>query len=79
MKSIIQVAVAFALTSWLGHYLHGTPLYHWGVFLPLFVGVMYAVALVQHFLHWRGASRRGMPTTPGARAKGADRGLSHPS
>lgn len=32
MKSIIQVAVAFLLTGWLGHYLHGTPLYHWTIF-----------------------------------------------
>lgn len=78
MKSIIQIAAAFLLTGWLGHYLHGTPLYHWGVFLPLFVVVMYATALVQHFLHWRFSSR-GMPRTPGASANGADAGLRNPN
>lgn len=77
MKSFIQVAVAFLLTGWLAHYLHGTPLYHWMVFLPLFVGAMYAVALVQHRLHWR-FSRRGRPMTPGARANGTERTFRSP-
>lgn len=79
MKSIIQVLVAFLLTGWIGHYLHGTPLYHWVVFLPLFVGAMYATAVAQHYwAHWR-LSRRGMPGMPGAKANGADAGLRRPN
>lgn len=39
-------------------YLYETPFNHWIVYSALFVGVMYAVALVQHHIHWR-RSRRG--------------------
>jgi hypothetical protein len=38
--------------------LYETPLSHGTVFMTIFVGGMYATALVQHWLHWR-RSRRG--------------------
>ena len=80
MKSIIQVLVAFLFTGFLSEaLLFGTPLYNGYIILPLFIGAMYATALAQHFIHWRLSSRRGMPGMPGARAKGADAGLSNPN
>lgn len=80
MKSIIQVLVAFLFTGLLSEaFLFGTPFYNGYVIGPLFVGAMYVTALVQHWFHWRRSSRRGMPGTPGAKANGADRGLSNPN
>lgn len=79
MKSFIQVLVAFLFTGLLSEaLLFGTPLYNTYVIAPLFIAAMYVTALVQHFIHWRRSSRRGMPAMPGARAKGADAGLSKP-
>ncbi len=59
MRKFIQLLAAFSVTLWVAPYLFATPFYHWMVFVPIFAGSMYAVALVQHWYHWR-FSRRGM-------------------
>ena len=57
MKKAVQLAAGSAVIFGAAPYLHGTPLYHWMIFVPLFAGTMYAVAVVQHWLHWRTARR----------------------
>lgn len=49
--------------------LYGTPLYHWMIFAPVFIGSMYAVALVQHWFHFR-FSRRGTAGRLGSKPYG---------
>lgn len=69
MKSLVQFVVGCAAMILLAPPLFGTPLYSWLVFAPVFVGAMYAVALVQHWFHLR-FSRRGVLLTPGNRPNG---------
>jgi hypothetical protein len=58
MKKLVQIAVGAGVMFGAAPFLYGTPLNHWMVFAPLFLGGMYATALVQHWLHLR-YSRRG--------------------
>ncbi len=58
MKRLAQIAAGSAAMFGVAPFMSGTPLYHGAVFATLFVGAMYATALVQHRLHWRN-SRRG--------------------
>ena len=54
MKKLVQLAAGGAVIFGIAPYTYGTPLHHWMVFVPLFVGTMYTVALVQHYVgHWR--------------------------
>jgi hypothetical protein len=72
MKKLMQLAIGTAAMVLAAPYLYETPLNNWGVFLALFVGGMYATALVQHWLHWRMSSRAG---SDGASDSGAVRRL----
>jgi hypothetical protein len=58
MKSFVQFVVGGVVMCAVAPLVHGTPFEHWMFFLPLFIGSMYATALVQHHIHWR-RSRRG--------------------
>lgn len=58
MKSLVQLAAGALFTRWIGGYVFGTPLYHWVILLPPFVGAMYVTALVQHWIHCRLSKRR---------------------
>lgn len=49
MKKLAQVAVGAGIMFGAAPFLYGTPLNHWAVFVPLFVGSMYGVAVVQHY------------------------------
>lgn len=69
MKSLAQMAVGIAAMVLLAPHVFGTPFNHWMVFAPVFIGSMYAVALVQHWFHWR-RSRRGIPGMLGSRPNG---------
>jgi hypothetical protein len=53
MKKLVQAAAGGAVMFLLAPHTFGTPLHHWMVYVPLFIGTMYGVALVQHRLHWR--------------------------
>lgn len=53
MKKAVQLAVGTAVIFGAAPYLYDTPFYHWMVFVPLFLGAMYATAVVQHLVHWR--------------------------
>jgi hypothetical protein len=53
MKHLVQLAVAFVATGLLGELTFGTPFYAREFLGAVFVGVMFLVALVQHWLHWR--------------------------
>ena len=50
---MVQFVVGVAAMCIAAPYLFGTPLYHWMVFVPIFVGAMYGTALLQHWGHWR--------------------------
>lgn len=67
MKKAVQLAAGTAAIFGAAPYLYGTPLYHWMIFVPLFLGAMYAVALVQNFIHWR---TRASVSRFGVKAKG---------
>jgi len=54
MKKLIQLAAGCAAMFGAAPYLYGTPLYHWMIFVPIFLGTMFLVALLQHYVHWRG-------------------------
>lgn len=69
MKSLVQFAAGTGAMVLLAPHLFGTALYHWIIFAPVFTGAMYAVAMVQHWLHFR-FSRRGMPLMPGRSPNG---------
>lgn len=71
MAKFMQLAVGFGAACFVGELVHGTPLYHYGVIVPVFVGAMYATALLQARLHWRRSSWGSADKPPGARAKGA--------
>ena len=58
MKRLIQLAIGSAVMFGAAPYLYETPFNHWMVFTALFVGSMYSVAVVQHWIQWR-FSRRG--------------------
>ncbi len=58
MKKLVQIAVGAGVMFGAAPFLYETPLYNGMVFVPIFVGAMYATALVQHWFHWRN-SRRG--------------------
>ncbi len=58
MKRLAQIAAGSAAMFGAAPLVYGTPHNHGFVFVTLFVGAMYATALVQHWLHWR-YSRRG--------------------
>lgn len=74
MAKFTQIAVGFLAAGAVGEVVHGTPLYHYGVLVPVFVGAMWLCAHVQARRHWR-ASRRGRAARPpGARANGIARG-----
>lgn len=73
MKTFIQLAVGTAAMVLAAPCLYGTPFNHWMVFLPIFVGAMYATAHVQHWLHFRYSRRGAAAATPGAKARGAFR------
>lgn len=53
MKKLVQLAVGLAVIFGVAPTLFGTPFNHWMVYVALLVGSMYAVALAQHWLHWR--------------------------
>lgn len=53
MKKLVQVAVGAAVMFGVAPFLYETPLYSGMVFVPLFLGAMYATALVQHYLAHR--------------------------
>lgn len=74
MKSFVQFAAGGVAMYVLAPYLFGTPLYHWAVFVPVFVGTMYGVAVLQHYLAHRRSSRR-MVVMPGAKARGVPKTL----
>lgn len=69
MKSLVQFAAGTGAMVLLAPHLFGTPLYHWIIFAAAFTGAMYAVALVQHWFHFR-FSRRGMVLMPGRSPNG---------
>ena len=50
MKKLVQAAAGAVVIFGLAPLTYGTPLHHWMVYVPLFIGTMYGVALVQH--HW---------------------------
>ena len=67
MQRFVQFVAGVGAMFLAAAFLHETPLNHGGVYVPIFIGTMYAVALVQHRLHWR--SVRGKAArTPGAAA-----------
>lgn len=72
MKSFIQFAAGVAAMCLLAPLVFETPFNHWAVFVPVFVGTMYGVAVAQHFWAHRRSSRR-MVEMPGARASGVPR------
>lgn len=49
MKRLIQVAVGAAVMFGIAPFTYGTPLHDGMVFISLFVGAMYATALLQHY------------------------------
>ena len=49
MKKTVQLAVGTIAIFWLAPHTFGTPIHHWMVFVPLFIGSMYGVAVVQHY------------------------------
>lgn len=53
MKKLVQYVAGTAAMLVAAEYLYGTPLYHWMVFVPIFLGTMYGVAVLQHLVHWR--------------------------
>lgn len=69
MKSFIQFVAGGAAMCLLAPFVFETPFNHWAVFVPVFLGTMYGVAVLQHFLAHRLSSRR-MVVTPGAKASG---------
>lgn len=69
MKSLVQLAAGTTAMVWLAPHLFGTPLYHWMIFAPVFIGSMYAVALAQHWFHLR-FSRRGIVGRLGSNPNG---------
>lgn len=69
MKSLVQFAAGTGAMLLLAPRLFGTALYHWIIFAAVFTGAMYAVALMQHWFHFR-FSRRGMVLMPGKSPKG---------
>lgn len=60
MKKLVQLSAGSAVIFGIAPLTHGTPLHHWLVFVPLFVGTMYAVAVVQHYWppRWSMSRRR---------------------
>lgn len=69
MKSFIQFVAGGAAMCLVAPFLFETPLYHWSVFVPIFGGTMYGVALLQHYWDHRRSSRRRVER-PGASASG---------
>ena len=59
MQKALQYASGCAAMFLPAPYLFGTPFNHWVIFTGLFVGGMYAVAMVQAHFHFRRLSRRG--------------------
>lgn len=72
MKSFIQFVAGGAAMCLLAPFVFETPFNHWVVFVPVFAGTMYGVAVLQHYWDHRRSSRR-MVVRPGARASGAPR------
>lgn len=58
MKSLVQFVVASAVGVGAVQILDGTPFNNVIVYGVLFLGTMYATAVVQHYIHWR-RSKRG--------------------
>lgn len=58
MKKLVQIAVGAGVMFGAAPFLYGTPFNHGMIFVPLFLGGMYATAVAQHWIHWRN-SRRG--------------------
>lgn len=71
MQKLVQLAIGSAVMFGAAPYLYGTPFNHWMIYLPLFVGAMYATALVQ--AHWPLPMRGRATTVPGASISGSDR------
>lgn len=69
MKSFIQFAAGTGTMGLIAPCLFGTPFYHWTVFVLIFVGTMYGVAVMQHYWAHRRSSSR-MVVRPGASANG---------
>lgn len=66
MQKFVQFAAGCAVMFGAAPFLHGTPLDHWMVYLPLFAGTMYGVAVLQ--FHRRFSGKRGADTAmPGAK------------
>lgn len=53
MKKLVQAAVGAAVMFGAAPFTYGTPLHDGMVFTSLFIGAMYATALVQHRLGHR--------------------------
>lgn len=49
MKKLVQVSVGAGVIFGIAPFTYGTPLHHGMVFVPVFIGAMYATALAQHF------------------------------
>lgn len=64
MQKLVQVAAGAAVMFAVAPFLYGTPFNHWLVFLPIFMGTMYGVALWQ--FHRRFSKRGADTATPGA-------------
>ena len=64
MQSFIQYCVGCAVMFGAAPFLYETPFNHWMVYLPLFVGGMYATAVVQHWRHQRRLQRLHAPKPP---------------
>lgn len=58
MKSFVQFLVGVAVMFAVAPLIYETPFNHPLIFAGLFLGAMYATAVVQHYIHWR-RSRRG--------------------
>lgn len=58
MKKLVQVAVGAAVIFGIAPFTDGTPLHHGLVFVSLFIGTMYGVAVVQHYWPLRWSVRR---------------------
>lgn len=67
MKKLIQFSAGCAAMFGVAPYLYGTPFNHVLIYGPLFLGVMYATAIVQAYAHGRFSSRGTVGTAPRAK------------
>lgn len=74
MQKALQFAVGCAAMFLAAPFLHETPFNHWMVFLPLFMGSMYATAVLQALFHFRFSRRGALTAKPGASEYGRARG-----